>query len=238
MNDAELTQPVAGDSARQYSAADIAADLALAIHRGSIRPGEQLPSQTKLMKAYGVAMGTAAAALGKLADAGLARGMPGRGTFAADRTTLALKSSPALDVLAAAALCRNVAAMGWPAGVTPSVSVGGHPDYGTPDEDEDTLPPRHRIDVSALAALDRHVVRWMSEALYEAARRVVGSGLGPADEHLAAAARAIIGAGARQPGGQPAIAVMGGTVPDGEDVVYRLWPERRDYKPGPDDPPF
>lgn len=58
----------------------IAGDLALAIHQGLIRGGERLPSQTKLMKSYKVAMGTAASALAKLSAAGLTRGETGRGS--------------------------------------------------------------------------------------------------------------------------------------------------------------
>jgi GntR family transcriptional regulator len=237
MDDPELADEPGSLPGRRATADDIAADLALAIHRGLIRPGEQVPSQAKLMESYGVAMGTAAAALGKLAAAGLARGEPGRGTYAADRVTLALKSAPVLDILAAASLCRAVASTGWPPDAVPVVRVGGHPDYGTPYEDEETLPPRP-VDVSPLAALDRHVARWMSEALYEAARRAAGPGLGPADGHLLAAARAILSDGARRPEGQPPIAVYGGPVPPGEDVALRIWPERAHYAHGPDEPSF
>jgi DNA-binding transcriptional MocR family regulator len=219
------------------TANDIAADLALAIHQGLIRPGQQVPSQAHLMKSYNVAMGTAAAALGKLAAAGLARGEPGRGTYAMDRVTLALKSAPVLDILAAASLCRSIAAATWPPDAAPVARIGGHPDYGTPYEDENTLPPRP-VDIALLADLDRHVLRWMSEALYDAARRAAGAGLGPADDHLLAAARAILRDGARRPDGQPPIAAHGGIVPPGEAVALRIWPERAHHAHGPDDPPF
>lgn len=238
MNDIEVTSGggVAAKPAKTYSAADIAADLALAIHQGKIWPGGPLPSQARLREVYNVATGTASAALRKLADAGLARGEPGRGTFPVDRATLARKPSQVLDILAAAALCRSIAAIHW--GVDGAVmDIGGDPDYGTDHESESAAPPR-RVDVSALAALDRHVARWMSEALYEAARRAVGAGLEPGDTHLMAAVQSILSVGARQPEGQPPIAVSGGPTPDGENVSDRLWPERRNYQPGPDDPPF
>jgi DNA-binding transcriptional regulator YhcF (GntR family) len=208
---------------QEATADDIAADLALAIHQGLIGPGERTPSQTDLMQAYGCAMGTAASALSKLAAAGLAQGRPGRGTFAADAKTLAAKSAPILDILAAAALCRGVAARGFRTGTSAVMYVNPDPDYGTSRQDQHTAPPRP-VDVAPLAALDRHLTRWLSEALYAAARRVAGRGLHPADEHLLEAARAILRDGARRPGGQQPIAASGGPVPDAEDVSRRLWP--------------
>ena len=215
----------------------IAADLALAIHQGLIRPGERLPSQTRLMKSYEVAMGTAASALAKLAAAGLIRGEPGRGTFAMDPDRL-FHRSPVLDVMAAASMCRRLAALSFgPDTDTPTLPVGGDPHWDDPHADpEKTLPPR-QVDVSALVALDRHVLRWMSEAFFQAARRMVGAGQQDADTHLLAAARAILRDGGRRTQRQDGIAYYAGSPPEDEDVVLRIWPERgvpRD----PDGPPF
>jgi DNA-binding transcriptional MocR family regulator len=211
----------------------IAGDLALAIHQGLIRGGERLPSQTQLMDSYKVAMGTAAAALAKLSAAGLSRGEPGRGTFAVDLDRA--RPLPVLDVMAAASLCRHVAAASFPPGTAPTMDVGGDPDWNTEYAHEKTAPPR-QVDVSALAALDRHVLRWMSEAFLAAARRLVGSGRSEADEHLIAAARSILVSGGRRPEDQLPIAVHGPR-PEGGDVALRIWPERGllDY---PDGPPF
>jgi DNA-binding GntR family transcriptional regulator len=51
------------------------------IASGEIRPGRPLPSYDRLMQEYGVARGTAAKAVGLLVSEGLARVVPGRGTF-------------------------------------------------------------------------------------------------------------------------------------------------------------
>jgi DNA-binding transcriptional MocR family regulator len=211
----------------------IAGDLALAIHQGLIRGGERLPSQTQLMAAYKVAMGTAAAALTKLSAAGLSRGESGRGTFAVHLD--GARPLPVLEVMAAASLCRQVAATSFPLGAAVTLGVGGDREGNTEDAREKTAPPQ-QVDVSALAALDRHVLRWMSEAFLAAARRLVGSGRGEADEHLIAAARSILAEGGRRPEGQQPIAVHGPR-PEGEDVALRIWPERG-LPAGPDGPPF
>lgn len=204
----------------------IAGDLALAIHQGLIRAGEKLPSQSKLMDSYGVAMGTVSSALGKLQAAGLIRASVGVGTFAEDPDRL-WHNSAVLDVMAAAAMCRSLAAITFGAN-GPTLAVGGSPDWDDPHTDpEKTLPPR-MVDVSALAALDRHLLRWMSEAFLTAARRMVGSGQSDADIHLIASARAILRDGARRPDHQPGIAHMGGPIPDDEAVAFRIWPERRE----------
>ncbi|MFH8813039.1 GntR family transcriptional regulator [Streptomyces hygroscopicus] len=209
----------------ETSAEQIAGDLALAIHQGSIRDGEKLPSQSKLMESYGVAMGTAASALAKLAAAGLIRTEPGRGTFATSRPN-PFDPNPVLDVMAAAQMCRSLASLSFGPGETaPTLDVGGSPDWGTAWEDENTMPPR-RVDVSALAVLDRHVLRWMSEAFLTAARRLVARGVSDADQHLIASARAILRDGGHRPDGQQPIAHRGGPTPADEDVVLRIWPER------------
>lgn len=216
---------------RQHGAADIAADLAMAIHMGSIRAGEKIPSQRQLMTAYKVAEGTAAAALGRLRAAGITRSESGRGTFAAPHPG----NQDILDLLAAAGMCRNVTSIGWDHGDTLMTPYAGIRSREHDDEDPPSPP---RVDVAALIALDRHLVRFLSEALYDAARRAAGSGLGEADEHLLAAARSILRAGGRKPEGQPPIPYYSGPVPEGEDYVYRIWPERRNPLSGPDDPPF
>lgn len=215
------------------SADDIAGDLALAIHQRLIRPGERLPSQSKLMSSYGVAMATAASALAKLAAAGLTRSEPGRGTFARARPPMT--PCPVLDVLAAASVCRSLAASGFAR--KPTFSIGGHPDWDTPYCDPEKHWPPRTVDASALDGLDRYVLRWMSEALYAAARHMVGHGTAAADPHLIAAAQAILENGAKRPEAQAAIGVSGPPVPDCEAVALRIWPERARV-PGPDEPPF
>jgi DNA-binding transcriptional regulator YhcF (GntR family) len=205
----------------------IAGDLALAIHQGLIRPGEKLPSQSKLMDSYGVAVGTVSSALAKLQAAGLIRTAVGVGTFAEDPDRL-WHSSAVLDIMAAAAMCRDLAAITFGSNADhPTMTVGGSPDWDDPHADPEKVMPPRRVDVSALAALDRHVLRWMSEAFLTAARRMVGSGQSDADVHLIASARAILRDGARRPERQPGIAHMGGPIPDDEDVASRIWPERR-----------
>ncbi|MFH8797662.1 GntR family transcriptional regulator [Streptomyces sp. NPDC017941] len=215
----------------------IAGDLAVAIHHGSIRDGEQLPPQSKLSASYGVSNGTVSAALAKLAAAGLIRSHPGRGTFATSRPTM-FDPNPVLDVMAAASICRSLAGLtfGPDEPDPPRLDVGGSPDWGTAWEDENTMPPC-RLDVGVLAALDRHVLRWMSEAYLTAARRLVARGVTDADRHLIESARAILRDGGRRPEGQPGIALWGGPVPADEDVVLRIWPERGEPR-DPNGPPF
>ncbi|MGR3875821.1 GntR family transcriptional regulator (plasmid) [Streptomyces graminifolii] len=202
----------------------IAGDLALAIHQGSIRADEQLPTQAHLMKAYGVATATASSALAKLQTAGLTRSERGRGTYAV--ATHRIWNNPILDVMAAAAVCRSLAATTFGKHDTnPTIPVGGDPDWLTEHEHENTRPGR-MVDVSALVGIDRHVLRWMSEAFLSAARRLVASGQTDADTHLIEAARAILRDGGRRPENQPGIAHWGGPTPEDEDVVLRIWPER------------
>lgn len=222
--------------ANETPAQQIAADLAVAIHTGTIRPDEKLPSQTQLMRSYGVAMATAAAGLAKLSATGLTRGQRGRGTFAQDPRQV-FTDSPVLDVLAASSMCRTLAATTFGNNAdTPTLNIGGSPHWGTTEEDEETKPPR-QVDVSTLAALDRHVLQWMSEAFLSAARRLVGSGPNDADTHLIASARALLRDGARRPENQPGIAHHSGTRPAHEDVALRIWPERGEPR-DPNSPPF
>ncbi|MGW3910527.1 GntR family transcriptional regulator [Streptomyces sp. NPDC005070] len=218
----------------ETSPEQIAGDLAVAIHRGAIREGEQLPAQSKLSGSYGVSTGTVASALAKLREAGLIRTEPGRGTYAAPRSVFT--PNPVLDVLAAASMCRTLAASAFPSGEPPTLALGGSPDWGTAHETEKSAPPR-QVDVSALAGLDRHVVRWLSESFLTAARRLVAHGVSDADQHLIESARAILRDGGRRPEGQPTIAHSGGPVPTDEDVVLRIWPERADPAHA-DWPPF
>ncbi|GGN45746.1 GntR family transcriptional regulator [Streptomyces fuscichromogenes] len=215
----------------------IAGDLAVAIHQGLIREGERLPSQSKLARSYGVSSGTAAAALARLAAACLIRTVPGSGTFAVSRPGL-FEPNPVLDVLAAASVCRSLAGLTFAPDdpEPPRLSIGGSPDWGTSLEDEDTVPPR-RLDVGVLAVVDRHVLRWMSEAFLSAARRLVAHGVADADRHLIESARAILRDGGRRPEGQPGIALSGGPMPDDEDVALRIWPERGEPR-DPNGPPF
>ncbi|WP_318218964.1 GntR family transcriptional regulator [Streptomyces sp. SCL15-6] len=211
----------------------IAGDLALAIHQRLIRPGERLPSQSKLMASYGVANNTASAALGKLAAAGLIRTVPGSGTFATRPNPF--DPNPVLDVLAAASLCRTLAASSFGSDSSPVLEIGDGEDVDTSGDREGPL--TRLIDVSALAGIDRHVLRWMSEALLSAARRLVADGPCEGDAHVIATARAILRDGGRRPEDQPPIAVHGGPRLADEDVVLRIWPERGEPR-DPDGPPF
>ncbi|MFI7501853.1 GntR family transcriptional regulator [Streptomyces sp. NPDC049687] len=158
----------------------IAGGLALAIHQRLIRPGERLPSQSKLMASYGVAIGTPSAALGKLAATGLIRTVPGAGTFA-------VRPNPVLDFFAAASLCRTLTAHSFGPGSAPVLEIRVGEDVDTSGGREGPL--TRRVDVSALEDLDRHVLRWMSEALLPSARRLVADGPCEGDAHVIATAR-------------------------------------------------
>ncbi len=63
----------------------IAAGLRARIESGEFRPGDALPSITRLSQEYGVAKTTAAKALNALKDEGLARGVQGWGTIVTER---------------------------------------------------------------------------------------------------------------------------------------------------------
>lgn len=216
------------------TAATIAGDLLVAIHRGYLPWGTQVPSQTDLMRAYKVATATAASALSKLDAVGLTYTVPGKGRFVVAKPPL-FQRHDVLDILDAAMICRRLASSGG--GSAPHyIGVGGDPDWDDPHADpEKSMPPR-RVDVTALVGVDRHLLRWISEAFVDAARRIVGHGQVDADRHLVASARAILRDGAVRPENQAPIAHMGGPEPVWEDVVLRIWPERAE--PQPDGPPF
>lgn len=63
----------------------IAADLREQIESGRLRPGDMVPSITRLSQEYGVSKGTAVKALDVLRREGLTRSVAGWGTFVADR---------------------------------------------------------------------------------------------------------------------------------------------------------
>ena len=63
----------------------IAADLRAKIAAGEFRPGDALPSITRLSQDYGVAKTTAQKALDVLKAEGLAAGVQGWGTIVAER---------------------------------------------------------------------------------------------------------------------------------------------------------
>ncbi|MER7666433.1 GntR family transcriptional regulator [Streptomyces sp. NPDC096193] len=213
----------------------IAGDLALAIHQGLIRGGERMPSQKELMAAYGVAMGTAAAALAKVRAAGLSRSETGRGTYAVDANSALPR--PVMEVMAAASLCRQLSATSFgPGTAAPTLDLGPSPREDGMAGDREAAPVR-QVDVSALVGLDRQVLRWMSEALLVSARRMVAAGHSAVDEQLLAAARALLRDGGRRPEGQPAITQHGGCLPAVEDVAARIWPERT-RPAGSNWPPF
>jgi len=60
-------------------------DLSAQISEGTLLPGEQLPTVTKLCQTYGVSKVTVLKALRTLADEGQIRIVPRWGTFVADR---------------------------------------------------------------------------------------------------------------------------------------------------------
>ena len=62
----------------------IAHDLRSQIEHGELRPGEQVPSVTKLAGTYEVSRGTARRALDMLKQWGLTEGVAGWGTFVKD----------------------------------------------------------------------------------------------------------------------------------------------------------
>ncbi|MPY36757.1 GntR family transcriptional regulator [Streptomyces adustus] len=219
------------------SPALIAGDLAVAIHQGSIRDGERLPSQAKLAQSYGVSSGTAAAALAKLAAVGLIQTAPGSGTYATASPD-PFEPNPVLDVMAAASVCRTLAGLESGPGEPepPALAVGGSPRWGTVSKDDETMPPRS-LDVDVLPGLDRHVLRWMSEAYVSAARRLVAHGVSDTDRHLIESARAILRDGGRRPQDQPALTWAGSPQSADEDVVLRIWPERGEPR-DPGGPPF
>jgi hypothetical protein len=70
-------------------------------------------------------------------------------------------------------MCRRLAAITFgPDDSAPALGVGG--DWDSPLADPETACPPRMVDVSAPAVLDRHVLRWTSEAFYAAARQLVG----------------------------------------------------------------
>ncbi|MFF5846423.1 hypothetical protein ACIP25_07120 [Streptomyces massasporeus] len=113
------------------------------------------------------------------------------------------------------------------------IQVGG--DVDTSGDRQGPL--TRMVDVSVLEGLDRHVLRWMSEALLSTERRLVADGPCEGDTHVIATARAIHRDGGRRPEVQPGIAVHGGPTPADEDVVLCIWPERASPA-DPDGPPF
>jgi len=63
----------------------IAGDLRARIEAGEFRPGDALPSITRLSQEYGVAKTTAQKALRLIVSEGLARGVQGWGTIVSER---------------------------------------------------------------------------------------------------------------------------------------------------------
>jgi GntR family transcriptional regulator len=59
----------------------VAAVIRQRIESGAIEPNRPVPSITGIVQEFGVARGTAVKALALLADEGLVRVVPGKGTF-------------------------------------------------------------------------------------------------------------------------------------------------------------
>jgi DNA-binding transcriptional MocR family regulator len=214
-------------------AARIAMDLATVIFDGTLGEDQEVPSQTELMKAYGVAMGTAAAALARVRDAGLIQTTPG-----CRSTVLPRRSWPGdVGVLYEAGdLCRSVASTSY--GISPpTYGIGFYYDHHWDEE-----VPAREVDVEVLTHLDRTVVRAMGEQLRRAARRIVGHGPQAGDDRLVEAAQALLRDGGRRPDNQPGIAWSPRWPGDGDHAARRLWPDR--YLDGDpsvvweDQPPF
>ena len=75
----------AADQASDHRDLRIAADLRARIKRGEFRPGDALPSITRLAQEYDCAKTTAAKALNVLKREGVARGVQGWGTLVTDK---------------------------------------------------------------------------------------------------------------------------------------------------------
>jgi len=65
----------------------VVGEIAARIQRGAVGflPGDQLPTYAKLADEFGISVPSAARVIRKLRDAGLVVGVPGRGTFVAER---------------------------------------------------------------------------------------------------------------------------------------------------------
>jgi GntR family transcriptional regulator len=65
----------------------LAAIFRAKIKSGELKPGDQLPSEPRLVQEYGVARDTARAAIRMLRDEKLVITLPGRGTFVPPKKT-------------------------------------------------------------------------------------------------------------------------------------------------------
>jgi GntR family transcriptional regulator len=63
----------------------VADTIAAAIDRGELRPGQAIPSEKDIQDLTGVGRSTARRAIAWLRDQGLARTVPGRGSYVAER---------------------------------------------------------------------------------------------------------------------------------------------------------
>jgi DNA-binding GntR family transcriptional regulator len=75
------------DVREQRGYRDIADDLRRRISSGALSPGSRLPGEEALAAEFGVARGTARAALQQVESDGLALVVPGRGRFVAGRSS-------------------------------------------------------------------------------------------------------------------------------------------------------
>lgn len=226
----------------ETSAALIAMDLATAIHNGHLGPDAKVPSQTQLMKAYGVSMATAASALAKVREAGLTWTSRGRGVFVTtgpgglpgpreeelcDRVPDRPQYTDAIALYRAGDLLQSQAATTYlPDDPDPTTYVHDRWDY---EEHEEAPRP---VPVAALAALDRVMLRALGDAMIATARRVVGYGPMEADRFLVVVARSVLFNGAARPAGQEPIAVMPGPPSEADGAVRRLFPREPSADPG------
>lgn len=208
-------------------ASQIAMDLASVIVSGTLRENEELPSQAELMQAYGVAMGTAAAALAKVRDAGLIETSPGRRARVLRRWSW---QGDVATLFLAGHLCRSEAAISHGDGPPTAVVAWCY------DREWDQQVPVRKIDTETLTHLDRTVIRALGEQLHRAALRIVGLGSADGDDRLVAAAEALLRDGGRRPQDQAGIALSPGWPSDKDNPARRLWPER--YAESDDPSPF
>ena len=148
----------------------IAGDVALAIRQGHIEPGEPLPSPERLAASYDELRATAEGALIRLSRAGVIGGDASQGTFVAPELTGV--ASQALDVMAAPAMCRWLAA----------APAGGR---GLYDDPEALQAARERF-----LAADRRALRGelteRDAGLVAAARKILRAGGQPPSGQLGA----------------------------------------------------
>lgn len=79
---AEMVPPFDPDAAADRYVWEVMAEhIKARIEAGELQPGARLPNERELAAQYGVAVGTSRRAVRELAEVGLLRVLPGRGTY-------------------------------------------------------------------------------------------------------------------------------------------------------------